>query len=135
VVWIAPPGKEKWKPGGGRSGGRTARKGKMENRRWVWCGLHRPGRKKENQAVGVVRIAPPGKEKWKIGGGCDADCTAREEKNENQAVGVVRIAPPGKKKWKIGGGCGVDCTAWKEKKKTRRWVWCGLHRPGRKNGK
>ncbi|MBQ8261716.1 MAG: hypothetical protein IJZ00_05475 [Lachnospiraceae bacterium] len=45
---------------------------------------------------------------------------------------MVRIAPPEKEKWKMGGGCGVDCTAWEEKKKTRRWVWCGLHRPGRK---
>ncbi|MBE5895241.1 MAG: hypothetical protein E7285_06205 [Lachnospiraceae bacterium] len=69
----------------------------MENKRWVWCGLHRLKRKNGNQAVGVVWIAPPGKEKWKISGGCGVDCTARKGKMEN-----------------------------------RRWVWCGLHRPGRK---
>ncbi|MBE5895239.1 MAG: hypothetical protein E7285_06195 [Lachnospiraceae bacterium] len=56
----------------------------MENRRWVWCGLHRLERKKENQAVGVVWIAPPGKEKWKISGGCGVNCTAREGKMENR---------------------------------------------------
>ena len=51
MVRIAPPEKEKWKMGGGCGVDCTAWEEKKKNRRWVWCGLHRPKKKKENQAV------------------------------------------------------------------------------------